>query len=54
MDQTRYGALIQQGRNALAKSDMSSLRDILIHLDELRFTRGGEEEMLAMTNIMRG
>ena len=54
MDQTRYSALIQQGRNALAKSDMGSLRDILIHLDELRFTRGGEEEMLAMTNIMRG
>ena len=54
MDQTRYAELIQQGRNALAQSAMASLRDILIHLDELRFTRGGEEEMLAMTNIMRG
>ncbi|MBN8807822.1 MAG: Hsp70 family protein [Sphingomonas sp.] len=54
MDQNRYAALIQQGRAALAQTDLGSLRDILIHLDDLRFTRGGEEEMLAMTNIMRG
>ena len=32
---------------------MATLRDLLA-LDELRFMRGGEEEMLAMTNIVRG
>lgn len=54
IDQIRFAALIQQGRAALARSDMATLRDLLIALDELRFTRGGEEEMLAMTNIVRG
>ena len=54
IDQNRYAALLQQGRAALARQDMAALREILIALDEQRFTRGGEEEMLAMTNIVRG
>lgn len=54
IDQNGYAGLISKGRAALAAQDLSLLRDILIALDELRFTRGGEEEMLAMTNIVRG
>jgi molecular chaperone DnaK len=52
MDLERYAALILQGRTALAKPDLDKLREILIVLDQLRFTRVGEEEMLAMTNIV--
>ena len=54
IEQTRYEALIQRGRSALAQQNFDLLRDILIELDGLRFTRVGEEEMLAMTNIVRG
>ena len=54
IDQARYAALIQRGRVALAQHDFDLLRDILVELDGLRFTRVGEEEMLAMTNIVRG
>ncbi len=54
LDQQRYDQLIQQGRSALAQSNLTALREILIALDDIRFTRGGEEEMLAMTNIVRG
>lgn len=53
-DQARYGQLIGDGRIALGKQDFDQLREILIHLDELRFTRVGEEEMLAAVNIVRG
>ncbi len=54
MDQARYAAAVKSGRDALAKQDLDRLRNILIELDELRFTRVGEEEMLAMTNVLRG
>lgn len=54
LDQQRYAALIEQAQAALARQDFDELRTLLIHLDELRFKRVGEEEMLAMTNIVRG
>jgi len=54
MDQAQWAQLIEQGQAALAHQDLDGLRRILIHLDQLRFTRTGEEEMLAMTNIVRG
>jgi molecular chaperone DnaK len=54
VDQAAYAALIEAGRIALAQQDLDLLREILIKLDGLRFTRVGEEEMLAMTNIVRG
>jgi molecular chaperone DnaK len=53
IDHARYTVLIDAGRAALSKGNLDSLRDILIELDGLRFTRVGEEEMLAMTNIVR-
>lgn len=53
-DHTQYGRLVDKGRTALASQDFDKLRDILIHLDNMRFTRIGEEEMLAMANIVRG
>lgn len=46
VDQTRYDALIQHCGNALAKSDMASLRAGLIQLDDRSFMRCGDEEML--------
>jgi molecular chaperone DnaK len=54
IDHARYAVLMDAGRATLAKGDLDKLRDILIELDSLRFTRVGEEEMLAMTNIVRG
>lgn len=54
LDHTRYATLIDQGQAALARQDFDRLREVLIHLDDLRFTRVGEEEMLAMANIVRG
>ncbi len=53
-DQAQYGRLTDKGRTALASQDFDKLRDILIQLDNMRFTRIGEEEMLAMANIVRG
>lgn len=53
-DHAQYGRLVDKGRAALASQDFDKLRDILIHLDNMRFTRIGEEEMLAMANIVRG
>ena len=53
-DHAQYGRLVDKGRSALASQDFDKLRDILIHLDNMRFTRIGEEEMLAMANIVRG
>ncbi|WP_422059817.1 Hsp70 family protein [Sphingopyxis sp.] len=53
-DHAQYGRLVDKGRTALASQDFDKLRDILIHLDNMRFTRIGEEEMLAMANIVRG
>ncbi|WP_067105336.1 Hsp70 family protein [Sphingopyxis granuli] len=53
-DQAQYGRLTDKGRTALARQDFDKLRDILIQLDNMRFTRIGEEEMLAMANIVRG
>lgn len=52
IDHDRYVALISQGRVALGKPDLDKLREILMILDQLRFTRPGEEEILAMTNIV--
>ena len=54
MDQARYASLIQQAQTALASQDFDTVRAVLIHLDELRFKRVGEEELLAATNIVRG
>lgn len=53
-DQARYRQLIDHGRLTLSQQDFQKLREILMHLDELRFTRVGEEEMLAAVNIVRG
>lgn len=54
VDQARWASLIKQGQVALAQQKFDDVRTVLIHLDQLRFTRIGEEEMLAMTNIVRG
>lgn len=54
LDQARWASLIKQGQVALAQQKFDEVRTVLIHLDQLRFTRVGEEEMLAMTNIVRG
>ena len=53
IDQSKYQSNIARGRAALALQDMDELRDILIVLDQLRFTRMGEEQMLAAANIVR-
>ncbi len=54
LDQARWASLIKQGQVALAQQKFDEVRTVLIYLDQLRFTRVGEEEMLAMTNIVRG
>jgi molecular chaperone DnaK len=54
MDQAQWSGLIAHGQAALARQDLDELRRILINLDQIRFARTGEEEMLAMTNIVRG
>lgn len=54
LDQARWASLVKQGQVALAQQKFDEVRTVLIHLDQLRFTRVGEEEMLAMTNIVRG
>ncbi|WP_257555410.1 Hsp70 family protein [Sphingobium sp. CFD-2] len=54
LDHAQWSTLIKQGQAVLARPDLDELRKVLIHLDQLRFTRVGEEEMLAMTNIVRG
>jgi len=53
-EQSQFETMVERGRSALAKQDFDKLREVLIVMDQLRFTRSGEEEILAAANIVRG
>lgn len=52
-DSNKFASLLERGRHALAANDGESLRRVVVEMDDVRFTRSGEEEMLAMSNIVR-
>ncbi|MCL6250394.1 Hsp70 family protein [Altererythrobacter sp. KTW20L] len=51
-DLEQHAQYVERGRRALATNDHQALRAVLIQMNEVRIFRSGEEEILAMTNIM--
>lgn len=52
-DPAQHAALVERGGRALAANDSDALRRAVVEMDQIRFTRSGEEELLAMSNIVR-
>lgn len=52
-DRAQHADLVDKGRRALAADDGNRLRQVVLEMDQVRFVRSGEEELLAMANIVR-
>ncbi|GMM92498.1 Hsp70 family protein [Qipengyuania sp. MTN3-11] len=52
-DRSQHTTLVNRGQRALGVNDLDSLRQVVIEMDQIRFVRSGEEELLAMANIVR-
>lgn len=53
-DAREHAELVAMGAEALKANDMEKLRKVVAHLDSVRISSAGEEEMIAGANIVRG
>lgn len=53
-DAAEYADLVKVGKQALAVSDMDKLRQVTSHLDYSRIRMGGDDQILAGSNILVG
>ena len=53
-DAKQHAALVQGGSEAIKANDIENLRRVVAQMDMVRFEAGGDEDMLASSNIVRG
>lgn len=53
-DANEHAQLVSVGADALKANDIDKLRAVVVHLDSIRVGTAGEDEMLAVANIVRG
>ena len=53
-DAKQHTALVQAGSEAIKANDIENLRRVVAQMDMVRFEAGGDEDMLANSNIVRG
>lgn len=53
-DAREHTELVAMGAEALKANDIDKLRKVVMHLDSVRIGSAGEDEMIAVANIVRG
>jgi molecular chaperone DnaK len=52
-DLREHAQLVTAGAEALKADDVDKLRSVVAHLDSIRISSAGEDEMMAGANIVR-
>ncbi len=53
-DTPEYHSLVDEGNKAINMGDVEKLREIVSHLGSMKIYSGGEDDMIASSNIISG